>query len=519
MPLRLLTSAALLALCAGAAHADFTLTLLHTNDVHDRFEPISKYDSGCSAEDNAAGDCFGGAARMATAIAEARARHDTSLLLDAGDQFQGALFYTYYRGALAAEMMNAMGYEAMAVGNHEFDNGPQVLADFADALDAPLLMANADLSSEPLLKDRVLKSTVIDKGGDRIGLIGLTPVDNPELASPGPNITFTDPVDAVQAEVDRLTAEGITKIVLLSHSGYATDQRIAEATSGVDVIVGGHSHTLLGDMEGASGPYPTMVGDTAIVSAYAYGKYLGELTVTFDDAGTLTEASGAPLLLDASVAEDETVKARITEAAEPLEEIRSTVVAETATEIDGSRETCRIGECAMGNLVAGAMLERVRDQGIEIALTNGGGLRASIEAGPVTMGEVLTVLPFQNTLSTFQVTGATLVDALESGTSQIEEGAGRFPQVAGLSFTVDPAAEPGSRISDVRVGDTPIEPEKLYGVVSNNYVRNGGDGYAMFRDAQNAYDFGPDLADVMAEYLAANTPYQPATDGRITVKN
>ena len=319
--------------------------------------------------------------------------------------------------------------------------------------------------------------------------------------------------------MDRLTAEGITKIVLLSHSGYATDQRIAEATSGVDVIVGGHSHTLLGDMEGASGPYPTMVGDTAIVSAYAYGKYLGELTVTFDDAGTLTEASGAPLLLDASVAEDETVKARITEAAEPLEEIRSTVVAETAAEIDGSRETCRIGECAMGNLVAGAMLERVRDQGIEIALTNGGGLRASIDAGPVTMGEVLTVLPFQNTLSTFQVTGATLVNALESGTSQIEEGAGRFPQVAGLSFTVDPAAEPGSRISDVRVGDTPIEPEKLYGVVSNNYVRNGGDGYAMFRDAQNAYDFGPDLADVMAEYLAANTPYQPATDGRITVKN
>ena len=122
MPLRLLTSAALLALCAGAAHADFTLTLLHTNDVHDRFEPISKYDSGCSAEDNAAGDCFGGAARMATAIAEARARHETSLLLDAGDQFQGALFYTYYRGALAAEMMNAMGYEAMAVGNHDKHN-------------------------------------------------------------------------------------------------------------------------------------------------------------------------------------------------------------------------------------------------------------------------------------------------------------------------------------------------------------------------------------------------------------
>ena len=134
------------------------------------------------------------------------------------------------------------------------------------------------------------------------------------------------------------------------------------------------------------------------------------------------------------------------------------------------------------------------------------------------MGEVLTVLPFQNTLSTFQITGATLVEALENGVSQIEEGAGRFPQVAGMTFTVDPSAEPGSRGSDVMVGGAPVEMDKIYGAVSNNYVRNGGDGYAMFKDAQNAYDFGPDLADVTAEYLAKEGPYQPYTDGRITMK-
>ena len=134
------------------------------------------------------------------------------------------------------------------------------------------------------------------------------------------------------------------------------------------------------------------------------------------------------------------------------------------------------------------------------------------------MGEVLTVLPFQNTLSTFQVTGATLVEALENGVSQLEEGAGRFPQVAGMSFAFDGTQAPGSRISEVMVGGAPIEMDKLYGVVSNNYVRTGGDGYKMFVDAQNAYDFGPDLADVTAEYLAANAPYQPYTDGRITAK-
>jgi len=172
----------------------------------------------------------------------------------------------------------------------------------------------------------------------------------------------------------------------------------------------------------------------------------------------------------------------------------------------------------MGNLIADAMLDRVRDQGIEIAIQNGGGIRASIDAGPVTMGEVLTVLPFQNTLSTFYVSGQTVVDALENGVSQMEEGAGRFPQVAGMTFTVDPAAAAGARISDVRVGGAPIDLAKTYGVVSNNYVRNGGDGYKMFVNAENVYDFGPDLADVTAEYMVKTGPYTPYKDGRITVK-
>ena len=125
MSVRLLTSVAALALSAGTAMADYSLTILHTNDFHARFEPISKYDSGCSAEDNDAGDCFGGSARLVTAVEEARARAENSILVDGGDQFQGTLFYTYYKGKLAAEMMNKMGYDAMTVGNHEFDDGPR----------------------------------------------------------------------------------------------------------------------------------------------------------------------------------------------------------------------------------------------------------------------------------------------------------------------------------------------------------------------------------------------------------
>jgi 5'-nucleotidase len=161
---------------------------------------------------------------------------------------------------------------------------------------------------------------------------------------------------------------------------------------------------------------------------------------------------------------------------------------------------------------------------VTIAIQNGGGLRASIDAGEVTMGEVLTVLPFQNTLATFELTGANVVAALENGVSQVEEGAGRFPQVAGLRYVWDPEAEPGSRIVSVEVADgaggfAPIEPETVYGVVTNNYMRGGGDGYAMFEtEGMNAYDFGPGLELVVADYLAENLPYTPYTDGRVATR-
>ncbi|SLN67629.1 Trifunctional nucleotide phosphoesterase protein YfkN precursor [Aquimixticola soesokkakensis] len=514
---RILTSTAVLALSAGAAAADYSLTIFHTNDFHARFEPVSAYDSTCSAEDNTAGDCFGGTARLVTALEAARAQTDNSILVDGGDQFQGTLFYTYYKGKMAAEFMNKLGYDAMTVGNHEFDDGPEVLAGFMEAVDFPVLMSNADVSGEPQLAGKLAKSTVIEKNGEKIGLIGLTPQDTDELSSPGKNVIFTDPSQAVQGEVDKLSEEGVNKIIVLSHSGYGVDQEVAANTTGVDVIVGGHTNTLLGDMEGAEGAYPTMVNDTAIVSAYAYGKFLGELNVVFDDAGNITSATGAPLIMDAAVTEDEATVARITELAQPLEEIRSKVVAETTDMIDGSREVCRAMECPMGDLVADAMLDRVADQGVVAAITNGGGLRASIDAGEVTMGEVLTVLPFQNTLATFEVDGAAVKAALENGVSQVEEGGGRFPQVAGMTFTVDLTKPAGERISDVMIAGEALDEATSYLLVSNNYVRNGGDGYSMFVDADNVYDFGPDLADVLGDYMIANGPVAPYTDGRITI--
>jgi 5'-nucleotidase len=195
----------------------------------------------------------------------------------------------------------------------------------------------------------------------------------------------------------------------------------------------------------------------------------------------------------------------------------------TATEaIEGSREVCRAMECSMGNLVADAMLDRVADQGVTIAIQNGGGLRSSIDAGEITMGEVVTVLPFSNTLATVELSGADVIDALENGVSDVENGAGRFPQVAGLKYTADLTKPAGERISEVLVGSgdsfAPIDEEATYTIVTNNYMRGGGDGYGTFAEGDNPYDFGPPLEQVLADYIAElGGEYTPYTDGRITI--
>ncbi|WP_171177535.1 bifunctional UDP-sugar hydrolase/5'-nucleotidase [Ruegeria sp. HKCCA4633] len=524
---RFLASTAILGLTAGVAAAEYKLTILHTNDIHSRIESINKYDSTCDAEDEAEGKCFGGVARLKTIVDSRRdALADQNvLLLDAGDPFQGSLFYTTYKGSAEAEFMEAIGYDVMAVGNHEFDDGPEGLASFIETVSFPVISGNLDLSSSAELKGKVENHVVLDVGGQKVGIISALATDTVETSSPGKDVVFQDEIESLKADVAALQDEGVNIIIALNHVGLAKDLEIAEQVPGLDIVVGGHSHTLLSNtQEGAAGAYPTMVGDVPVVQAYAYSKYLGEITLTFDDDGNLIAAEGEPILLDASVTPDEGIAARVAEMGAPIEEMKQRVVASSAAAIQGDRSVCRVQECEMGNLVADAMLARVADQGAQIAIANSGGLRASIDEGDVTMGEVLTVLPFQNTLSTFEITGQTVIDALENGVSQVEEVKGRFPQVAGLSYTWDPSMAPNEgRISEVMVaegdGFVPIDPNKTYLVVTNNYVRNGGDGYSMFEgDDKNAYDFGPDLADVTAEYLAENAPYQPYLDGRIKQK-
>ena len=524
-----LLSASVLALSASGALADFELNILHINDFHSRIEAINKYDSTCSAEEAGKNECFGGVARVKTAIDSRRAElKDANLLvLDAGDQFQGSLFYTTYKSAPIAEFMNGIGFDAMAIGNHEFDDGPEELARFIDALKFPLVSGNVLAGLNTPIADKYKPYIIKEFGGEKVAVVSVLATDTDETSSPGEDVLFVDEIGYLKDAVKELEAAGVNKIVLLSHVGYVKDQEIAKAVDGIDVIVGGHSHTLLSSTdEKAAGPYPTLVKnpsgkDVPIVTAYAYSKYLGDLKVVFDDAGAVKTAEGAPKLLDASVKADEAFTAKVAELGAPIEEVKQKVIGESADVIDGSREVCRTAECSMGNLVADAMVDRVKDQGVTIAIQNGGGLRASIDAGTVTMGEALTVLPFQNTLATFKLKGSEIVTALENGLSQIEEGAGRFPQVSGLKYSFDKSKPAGSRVVSVEVKDgdgfVALDPEKLYGVATNNYMRAGGDGYKIFASAgQNAYDFGPGLETVLADFIAKNSPYKPYTDGRIT---
>lgn len=524
---KLMFGAAALCLTTAVAQADYKLNIVHINDLHSRVEPINKYDSTCNPDDNAEGKCFGGYARVKTAIDQLRTElaNENLIVLDAGDQYQGSLMYTTYKGDVEIEFAEKVGFDVMAVGNHEFDDGDEGLLKLTEGVSFPVISGNIDVSGSNILAGKVANHAVLDVGGKKIGVISALAADTVETSSPSDAVIFADEIESLKADVAALEAEGVDIIIALNHVGLAKDIEIAEAVEGIDVVVGGHSHTLMSNSKEGALAYPQMVGGTPVVQAYAYSKYVGHLVVEFDDAGNVTSATGDTKLLDASVTEDEAIAARVAELAGPIDEMKNEVVASAAEAIEGDRSFCRAVECQMGNLVADAMLDRVKDQGVSIAIQNGGGLRASIDAGEITMGEVLTVLPFQNTLATFELKGTDVIAALENGVSQVEEAKGRFPQVSGLSYSFDASKPVGERVSDVMVvaadgTKTPIVADEIYGVVSNNYMRSGGDGYKVFAsNGMNAYDYGPDLADVVAEYLAENMPYTPYLDGRITLAN
>ncbi|WP_204368716.1 metallophosphoesterase, partial [Neosynechococcus sphagnicola] len=270
----------------------FSLRLLHTNDHHAHLDPVQFGDQP-----------LGGIARRRTLIQQLRSQSQQqgtpSVLLDAGDIFQGTLYFLQYQGQADVDFYNVLQYDAATLGNHEFDRGPQVLADFIHAAHFPLLSANLEPAPASVLKNQIKPWIILPVGGQKLGILGLTTAETPILSSPGKDLTFTDPIQAAQTAVQALQAQGVNKIIAITHLGLIADRELARQVAGIDIIVGGHSHTPLGTMPGATNPYPIV--ETApdgqpvlVVTAWEWGKYLGDLLVQFNPDGSLLSWQGNP---------------------------------------------------------------------------------------------------------------------------------------------------------------------------------------------------------------------------------
>lgn len=542
---------------AGASPADtaaskaVTITIAHVNDVHSNLGQTTTALTLGGAPTTVE---IGGFGRVKAAMDQIAAKNPNTLKLHAGDALVGTLYYTLFQGKADAELMNTICFDAMAVGNHEFDDGDAGLKRFIDDLHAgacqtPMLSANvtpqlgtplAPKATTGYIKPYTIKTV----GGEKVGIVGLTIVGKTEGSSrPLPTTAFSDEVASAQKAIDQLKAQGVQRIVLLSHVGYTFDKLIASQLTDVDVIIGGDSHTLLGDYANyglpKSGAYPTLLtnkdGKTVCVGqAWEYGKAVGEMTVNFAADQTVQSCSGTPhLLLGQTFTRKDANGASYTVAGAELDTLKATLakdpqlllispdataesvlkkykdqIAQLETQVigksaqylchvripgDASKATgCTDATRAHGSDIANIVAQAFLAQSLtsEIAIQNAGGVRIDVPAGDVTIKTAYTLLPFANTLTELTMTGAEIRAVLEDALDyaiKIGGSTGAYPYAAGLRWDVNLSLPKGERFSNLQVKGktatawTAIDPARSYKVVSNSYTAQGKDGYLTFK--------------------------------------
>ena len=496
-----------LAIPAGATETEQDLTghivILHTNDVHGA---IGEY------------------AKVAALKQAYQAAGAYVLLADAGDFIQGDPTVSASQGKTAIELMNLAGYDVAAPGNHEFDYGYPNLKTLAGEADFPILAANVRYDNAAALGDQTTFTTT---DGKKIGIFGL---DTPETATKAhpdkiKGVSFLaaqEMFDCAQAQVDALKADGCDYIICLGHLGIdaeSTGNRsidLLEKVTGIDVFIDGHSHSTLEEIKEATNG-TGKVGDTVLTSTGTKLANVGMVDISPD--GTISTSSLATSEL--TVTPDAKVAARAEEIQKEIDADYGTVFAKTEVALDGEKANVRTGETNLGDLIADAMLWQagLLDEGVDAAVTNGGGIRASIAAGDITKKDINTVLPFGNTLYVVKVTGAELLEALEASTYCTPAAIGGFPQVAGIEFTVNTGAQfdtkelyPGStygkpasinRVMIQTVGGEAFNPEETYTIVTNDFMGAGGDTYYAFKAASSGYDSGVPLDEVVMDYITS----------------
>ncbi|EWG09925.1 bifunctional metallophosphatase/5'-nucleotidase [Cytobacillus firmus] len=474
------------------------ITILHTNDSHGRAVE-GEYDGM-------------GFAKLSTLVKQYESKNPNTLLLDAGDTLHGTTFATLSKGESIVNVMNKVGYDGMAAGNHDFNYGYERLMELKDKMLFPLLSANVrKQDGNQLLKPYEIKEV----DGLKLGIFGLSTPETHYKTHPKnvEGLTFTDPVKEAQAMVAELKAQNVDMIIAVTHLGIdesSTDTsiKVAKGAPGIDLIVDGHSHSKL--VEGLEGE-----NDTLIVSAGEYTKNLGVVELTFENnelksktAGLITKEQTA------AVEEDPAVKEVIDEIQTAQEEILSEVIGETAVKLDGEREQVRAGETNLGNLITDAMVDMT---GADMAITNGGGIRASISEGEITKGDVITVLPFGNYIVTKKLTGAQIKAGIENGVNSYPDAKGAFPHVSGLTFVIDESKAAGNRVQDMKIKGVPVDMNKEYLVATNDFMASGGDEYTSFKDSAIVNEF-PALDEALIAYIQKIGTVNTKVEGRITAK-
>lgn len=520
--------------------AAFNLTVMHQNDIHAHLDNLSK---------------------TVTAVNEVRAENEHALLLNAGDAFSGTLYFNEFKGQADVAMLNLLGVDAFTFGNHEFDlgaspEGHKALVDFIKEAKFPILSANIDFSkddkfaglhsdivTEDAKAGHIYSAMIKEVDGEKVGIFGLTTAETADISSPG-SIAFENYIEEAQKAVKALEAKGVNKIIALTHLGYDdnvaydNDLHLAAAVDGIDLIVGGHSHTKLDSdvfvdetVEGES------KDTTVIVQASQYNEFLGTVDVAFDDKGVvITDETASELLKIADFKADEAAEKVLAPYKEKIAEVSKTSIGATATEdLTNPRATddfdestsVRNSETALGNYITEGMLEKAKQYAPEaiMAIQNGGGIRSAIPAGDITIGDVRTVLPFANTLATMNVTGAELTAAFEHSFKEYPKESGGFLHVSGARVTVDPSKEVGSRIISIEYKNeageyVALEADALYTIATNAFTAKGGDGYNMFAKAYadgRVTDLGLSDWENFRDYLVTQKEVSNKAKGNIVI--
>ena len=544
----------------------FTLTILHNNDGESKLLPDE--DSG-----------FPGVARFATQVklmqAAAAAAGSGVITLTSGDNFLASqeLGISLARdGALYDSVALSGLYDAMALGNHDFDFGPDVTARFIEGFDPPVtfLSANADFSGEAVLQalvdsGKLAASTVVESGGQQVGVIGAVTPLLPNISSPR-NVVISDVLAAVTAEAESLAAQGVNKIILVSHlQGVSEEIALVADLAGVDIVIAGGGDDLLrneGDTcmpdDDPAGPYPVLVEDSTgtevpVITAPGGYRCIGALTVTFDGDGSIVSHTGRSVGVSFDVTPDPTVQSSVIEPlATAVAEVDADVIGQGEVDLDGRRAMVRTGSTNQGNLHADALRATATNlaEGFgtpvpDAAIQNGGGIRndAVIPAGEITTGDTWDIAPFGNFVVVGEVPRETFHVLLERAVDRIPGAGGQFPQVSGFTFTYDPSAparetdragdcslagNPGSRIREVTlddgtaiVRDGAVVPGDPVVLATIDFLANGGDCYPLadIEFTKLGVSYQQALADYIAKDLGGTitaADYPAGGDNRIT---